>query len=188
LALGWTTPFLDFCQVWSGGRPRDLVRVARELADMQQPDAPLCIAPCVAQIVTSDFVDRFTAVYRATVAVEGSPEVMALLDKLERLRQEQWELATLDECHDELLSWAGSQPDTTPFRLTRLAWELGAAGLVGATTLRYFQREVVQRGPLSDGHRETLSRAVRLRSVAPPASVAASRDFRTACLDESADG
>lgn len=184
LLLGWTEPFVALCYVLSGGLPRDIRRVARELLTYRDETDGIELGAITLAMCRRELDARLRAVRHELMREPSDPAGVELLTRLADLAPATATLADFRGWHDDLDAWTSSEP---PSAATRLGAELAALVLLAATVLEFFtpdgcgERVRDAEKPYA-GPKNLATLAVARRTLAQSAgiSLAYTRRFRTA--------
>jgi len=141
---GLPVPYQCLCHVLSGGLPRDLVRVARELVHQNESGGDTTMGGLCRAVIASELRGKAAAAEVVARATDGGERDL-VLGWLQRYDIDQPDPAALRTHFDELAMWSGLTPteadDDAACRLRALALELMAFSYYAATVLEFFGDE-----------------------------------------------
>ena len=84
--IGFPLPFVYFCYVLSGGLPRDLIRIGREIFDIvQQPDQPATLGFIASRIVVSSLHAKIRAIAISSVENVAEPVTSTMMNVIDKI-------------------------------------------------------------------------------------------------------
>ncbi|WP_410616499.1 hypothetical protein [Amycolatopsis sp. lyj-109] len=143
LLLGWTEPFVGLCYVLSGGLPRDLRRIARELVSHRDEADGIELGTAALAMSRRELGARIRAIRHELMRDPFDPAMIDLLTRVADLRPATVTRTDLMRWHDELTAWASSAtpPGEPAPTAVRLCSELAALSLLAATVLAFFDQD-----------------------------------------------
>ena len=144
--IGLSLPFAYLCYVQSGGLPRDLIRVCREISDLAaQNSNDLYLGEAASKIIMADLRMKIRAISIAATDQRIEPETSFLLDALGRIDTENVELANWVGISNQLIDFSGTLPNrnrevvegASPRKLIE---EMAVYLLFSSTAVQYFKR------------------------------------------------
>jgi hypothetical protein len=191
-AIGMTVPFLCLCHCLSGGLPRDLIRTARELLELNQAaQAGQRLTDLTRALITSDMNRKLRAMAIAAAAVELEPQTGHFLDTIQTIRTATTSGTLLKACR----TLAQGAQDALPavdgaaeahFKLARLRFELATYYYYCATLMEFFNAELTEKRlkaaeeAAGDMSIEQLAQARQAFAISPQVTWSMSSAFRRA--------
>ncbi len=189
LLLGWTEPFVGLCYVLSGGLPRDLRRIARELITHRDSADVIELGTAALAISRREIEARIRAIRHELMQDPFDPVTIDLLTRIADLAPATAAPSDLLSWHDQLSGWAAKTigPGNRICAAARLASELAALSLLSATIVEFFDPEGapdrIREAEKPDvGPKSLATLAVARRTLAQSSgiSLACTRRFRAA--------
>jgi hypothetical protein len=150
-AIGMNVPFLCLCHCLSGGLPRDLIRVARDLLELSRvPQARQNLTDLTRELVTSDMDRKLRAVAIAAAEVALEPQAKAFLDTMQAIRVTTTSDTLLAACRTLTQDAQDNSPNengatAAPLKLIQLRLELATYCYYCATVMQFFNTDLTER-------------------------------------------
>ena len=147
-AIGMAAPFLCLCHCLSGGLPRDLIRVAREMFELSRvPQSGQKLADLTTAMITRDMNRKWQAVVIAAAEFELEPHTGQFLDKIRTIQRVTTSKELLVACRTlaDLVREFPSDPGRareSQLKLAKLHFELAAYYYYCATLMQFFNSDL----------------------------------------------
>jgi hypothetical protein len=192
-AIGMSVPFLCLCHCLSGGLPRDLIRVARELLELSRaPQASKELSDLTRALLADELHRMRGAVAIAASEVGLEPWTGRFLDAVETTRAAATPEALLaasrtlvESSRDDPQDGTGEAAEARA-RLTRLCLELATYHYYCATLMRLFEADLTEghlraaEDPTGQASIDQLARARQAFAVSPRVAWSTVSAFRQA--------
>lgn len=191
-AIGMTVPFLCLCHCLSGGLPRDLIRIARELLEHSRTSqAGPKLTGLTHALITSDMDRKLRAIAIAAAGVGLEPQTGHFLDTIQVIRAAITSDTLLAACR----TLAQDARDDSPgvdgdaearLKLARLRLELATYYYYCATLMQFFNADLTEKrlkaaeDAAGDTSIDQLARARQAFAISPQVTWSMSSAFRRA--------
>lgn len=145
--IGWPVPFSGLCYCLSGGLPRDLIRVCRDVVEIvRKSGQAMDIATVAKNLIQEDLRGKFHALAISAERVDLEPErndLLQLLHELDPATAGADEMTAFAEKANEFLDKARGRVESEAMlpgkrKIVALAGELAAYTYLSATVLGFF--------------------------------------------------
>jgi hypothetical protein len=150
-AIGMTVPFLCLCHCLSGGLPRDLIRIARELLELSRASqAGQKLTDLTSALIASDIDRKLRAMAIASAGVELEPQKGRFLDTIQTFRAAATSDTLLAACRTLAQDAQDDPPDAEGAaeawsKLARLRFELATYYYYCATLMQFFNADLTEK-------------------------------------------
>ncbi len=150
-AIGMTVPFLCLCHCLSGGLPRDLIRIARELLELSRASrVGQNLTDLTRALITSDMDRKLRAMAIVAAELGLEPQTGHFLNTIQTIRAATTSDTLLAACHS-LTPDAGDDSSDADgaaearLKLARLRLELATYCYYCATLMQFFSADLTEK-------------------------------------------
>ena len=191
-AIGMAVPFLCLCHCLSGGLPRDLIRIARELLELSRTSQTSEeLTYLTRALITSDVDRKLRAIAIAAAGVRLEPQTGHFLDTIQATRAATTSDTLLAACRRLAQEAQDDSPDAdgaaeVRLNLARLRFDLAAYYYYSATLMQFFNADLTEKRlkaaeeATGDTSIAQLARARQAFAVSPQVTWSMSSAFRRA--------
>ena len=191
-AIGMTAPFLCLCHCLSGGLPRDLIRVAREMLELSRiSQSGQKLADLTSAMITRDMNRKWRERVIAAADFGLEPHTDQFLDKIRTIQSVTTPKALLVACHTlaDLVREFPSDPGGARegrLKLAKLHFEVAAYYYYCATLMQFFNSDLSEErlktaeDEPSEMSIDQLARVRQAFAVSPQLAWSMSSEFRHA--------
>jgi hypothetical protein len=185
--IGMPLPFAYYCYTVSGGLPRDLIRVCRELFDIAKKHDDATLIKVAAESIALDLRSKIRAISIAATEYLVEPEANLLFNSINKIDFEiqsssNW-MSIANETINKARKLTNDENNPSKTKMIKLIDELTTYLLFSATTIQYYSRmgsekTIKQLLPAEIDTIEKLARAKQLVTSSPAYSKSLIADFR----------
>lgn len=185
--IGMPLPFAYYCYTVSGGLPRDLIRVCRELFDIAQKHENATLKTVITESINLDLRSKIRAISIAATENLIEPEASLLFNSINKIDFDTpspsvW-IRIATETASEVEQLNNHENNLNRLKMIKLIEELTSYLLFSATTMQYYSRmgnenTIQQLLPTEIDAIEKLARAKQLVTSSPAYSRSVIVKFR----------